>query len=145
MRRRATPSRRLALQVLVVAVALLYALPLVWMLSTSLKPAEQTLRSPPTLAPEPLSALPRFARENYIGEVGPDATVVTRGVWTDPVIDFPLFLRNSLVVALLSAFARHYVVAFAARHEVSVGQVSRLIDVAAGLVLMALALVELAG
>ncbi len=102
MRRRATPSRRLALQVLVVAVALLYALPLVWMLSTSLKPAEQTLRSPPTLAPEPLSALPRFARENYIGEVGPDATVVTRGVWTDPVIDFPLFLRNSLVVALLS-------------------------------------------
>ena len=102
MRRRATPSRRLALQVLVVAVALLYALPLVWMLSTSLKPAEQTLRSPPTHAPEPLSALPRFARENYIGEVGPDATVVTRGVWTDPVIDFPLFLRNSLVVALLS-------------------------------------------
>ena len=102
VRRRATPSRRLALQVLVVAVALLYALPLVWMLSTSLKPAEQTLRSPPTLAPEPLSALPRFARENYIGEVGPDATVVTRGVWTDPVIDFPLFLRNSLVVALLS-------------------------------------------
>jgi multiple sugar transport system permease protein len=87
---------------MVAAVALLYALPLVWMLSTSLKPADQTLRSPPTLAPEPLSALPRFARENYIGEVGPDGTVVTRGVWTDPVIDFPLFLRNSLVVALLS-------------------------------------------
>lgn len=102
MRRRATPSRRLALHVLVAAVALLYALPLVWMLSTSLKPADQTLRSPPTLAPEPLSALPRYARENYIGEVGPDGTVVTRGVWTDPVIDFPLFLRNSLVVALLS-------------------------------------------
>jgi len=87
---------------MVAAVALLYALPLVWMLSTSLKPADQTLRSPPTLAPEPLSALPRFARENYIGEVDPDGTVVTRGVWTDPVIDFPLFLRNSLVVALLS-------------------------------------------
>lgn len=102
VRRRATPSRRLALHALVAAVALLYALPLVWMLSTSLKPADQTLRSPPTLAPEPLSALPRFARENYIGEVGPDGTVVTRGVWTDPVIDFPLFLRNSLVVALLS-------------------------------------------
>lgn len=102
MRRRATPSRRLALHAMVAAVALLYALPLVWMLSTSLKPADQTLRSPPTLAPEPLSALPRFARENYIGEVGPDGTVVTRGVWTDPVIDFPLFLRNSLVVALLS-------------------------------------------
>lgn len=102
VRRRATPSRRLVLHALVAAVALLYALPLVWMLSTSLKPADQTLRSPPTLAPEPLSALPRFARENYIGEVGPDGTVVTRGVWTDPVIDFPLFLRNSLVVALLS-------------------------------------------
>lgn len=102
MRRRATPSRRLALNALVAAVALLYALPLVWMLSTSLKPSDQTLADPPTLLPEPLSALPRYARENYIGQVDADGGVVTRGVWTDPVIDFPLFLRNSLLVALLS-------------------------------------------
>lgn len=48
-----------------------------------------------------------------------------------------------VIVALLSAFARCFVVAFSADHGLSMAQVSRAIDIAAGLVLMALALVEL--
>ena len=48
-----------------------------------------------------------------------------------------------VVVALLSAFARHYVVALTSRHGVSLGQASRAIDIGAGLLLVALALVEL--
>ncbi len=80
----------------------LYALPLLWMFSTSLKPVEQVLADPPTLLPEPLTSVPRYAAENYIGRVGPDGVGDPRGVWTDPVVDFPLFLRNSLVVAILS-------------------------------------------
>ncbi|MCC7390673.1 MAG: carbohydrate ABC transporter permease [Phycisphaerales bacterium] len=83
-------------------VGVLYALPLLWMFSTSLKPVEQVLADPPTLLPEPLGSVPRYAAENYIGRVGPDGVGDPRGVWTDPVVDFPLFLRNSLVVAILS-------------------------------------------
>lgn len=83
-------------------IGLLYAMPLVWMLSTSLKPVDQVLTDPPTLLPEPVTSIPRYALDNYIGEVGPDGVAEPRGVWTDPVVDFPLFLRNSLVVAILS-------------------------------------------
>jgi multiple sugar transport system permease protein len=86
----------------VALVGVLYALPLLWMFSTSLKPVEQVLADPPTLLPEPLTSVPRYAAENYIGRVGPDGVGDPRGVWTDPVVDFPLFLRNSLVVAILS-------------------------------------------
>lgn len=50
-----------------------------------------------------------------------------------------------VIVALLSAFARRFVVAFSAGHGVSMGRVSQVIDIGAGLVLMALALAELAG
>ncbi|HZW08397.1 MAG TPA: carbohydrate ABC transporter permease [Phycisphaerales bacterium] len=100
--RRAFASRRLILNLAAALVGLLYALPLIWMLSTSLKPTAQTLAHPPTLLPEPVGDLPRFARENYVGELDEQGRAVVRGVWTDPVVDFPLFLRNSLVVALLS-------------------------------------------
>lgn len=72
------------------------------MLSTSLKPVDQVLADPPTLLPHPITAIPGYAADNYIGHVGPDGAGDPRGVWTDPVVDFPLFLRNSLVVALLS-------------------------------------------
>lgn len=99
---RRSPAKRRTLTLLASAVALLYALPLLWMLSTSLKPVEQTLADPPTLLPHPVSAIPRYAVENYIGQLDESGAAIHRGVWTDPVVDFPLFLRNSLIVALLS-------------------------------------------
>lgn len=102
MRRRPSISRRLALNIAVAVVGLLYALPLLWMLSTSLKPTPQTLIDPPTLLPEPLTELPRYARENYVGVLDDEGEAVVRGVWTDPVVEFPLFFRNSLIVAILS-------------------------------------------
>lgn len=73
-----------------IVIALSFAAPLLWMVATSLKPPAQAMRTPPTLLPEPASETLRFAAENY------------SAVWNDPVIDFPLYLRNSLVVALLN-------------------------------------------
>lgn len=94
--------RRGGLYAALIGVSLLYALPLLWMLSTSVKPTTQTLQNPPRWLPEPVSILPRQAYDNYIGRVGPAGEVIARGVWHDPVIDFPLYLRNTLIVAALS-------------------------------------------
>jgi multiple sugar transport system permease protein len=79
-----------------------FLLPLLWVVSTSLKTPEETMHTPPVLVPGPLSSLPSRAFSNYVGVVSPDGTPDPRGVWTDPVIDFPLYLRNSLVVVILS-------------------------------------------
>lgn len=70
--------------------AAVFALPLVWMVVTSLKPESQALTNPPLPWPVPVGETGRFAAENY------------GGVWRDPVVDFPLYLRNTLIVALLS-------------------------------------------
>jgi multiple sugar transport system permease protein len=85
-------SRSLSL-LLLVAVSVAFALPLIWMLLTSIKPASQTVATAETVAsvlPTPLSQVPSYARDNF-----------TR-VFTDPVVDFPLYLRNTLLVTLLS-------------------------------------------
>ena len=147
-----TPAFRLAHHGALIAISVVFALPLIWMISTSLKPVEQTLADPPTFVPratvemaidqaqanvqrlevEGLSGTPRHERavsrlealqagdapvdivatlaqqaaDNYVGTTAttPDGmqVEVTRGVWTDPVIDFPLYLRNTLIIAFLS-------------------------------------------
>ncbi len=74
---------------LVVHIALLmicagFVLPLVWMISTSLKPVEQAVEYPPRF-------IPREVRlDNY------------RDIFSLPNLDFALFARNTLLVALLS-------------------------------------------
>ncbi len=93
---------RIAVYAVLVGISLLFALPLLWMLSTSLKPTEQTLANPPTLLPEPISIVPQQVVRNYIGELDSDGEVIHRGVWTDPVVDFPLYLRNTLLVSFLA-------------------------------------------
>jgi len=93
---------RIAVYAVLVGISLLFALPLLWMLSTSLKPTEQTLANPPTLLPEPISIVPQQVVRNYIGELDADGEVIHRGVWTDPVVDFPLYLRNTLLVSFLA-------------------------------------------
>ena len=101
-RNHTNPVSRVFVYLALLVVCFVFALPLLWMVSTSLKPVDQTLREPPTILPEPITSLPSQAWKNYVGEVDADGTVVDRGVWTDPVVDFPLYLRNTLVIAALS-------------------------------------------
>ncbi|MEM7629469.1 MAG: carbohydrate ABC transporter permease [Planctomycetota bacterium] len=84
------------------AIALVFLLPLLWMLSTSAKTVEQTLADPPTFLPTPLGEVPGRLLDNYVGSVNDEGLPDPRGVWTDPVVDFPLYLRNTLTVVGLS-------------------------------------------
>ena len=192
-RRTSGPLRRSLLYVTLVAIAALFLLPLGWMVTTSIKPVEQTLATPPTVLPRVTAAvvlehlqaeramavleapgsaaaqagldeaiehwravaaderaleeteravmrlerldgapeqelaearaaaetlrqrvegeldriptlptLAAIARDNYAGRTGPGGEVVVRGVLNDPVIDFMLYLRNTLVIVCLS-------------------------------------------
>lgn len=75
---------------LLVAITIAYAAPLVWMISTSVKPEQQAVSRSLRLLPDPVSSTPLHAAQNYAR------------VWNDPVIDFPLYARNSLVVSTLA-------------------------------------------
>src|SRR5688572_30639939 len=81
---------RLARQVLLAVIAVAFISPLVWMLTTSIKPEPQAASREFSLLPHPASSTPRVAAENY------------RAVWTDESVRFPLYLRNTLIVAGLS-------------------------------------------
>lgn len=80
---------RLAMYGLLIAIAVTYASPLLWMLSTSAKPMDQAISKPPHLLPEPAGQTLSYAADNY-GKV-----------WNDPAVNFPLYLRNTLIVAFL--------------------------------------------
>lgn len=190
--RTSNPASRVALYTVLGVIAVLFLLPLVWMVSTSIKPVEQTMSNPPTFVPratarvvldhlqakremlalkdpaspelapldaqlaewtqtvraedeldeakrtlarlerledtpadevagarervktletridDALDSVPAFplllrqAVDNYAGRTGPEGEVVVRGVLNDPVIDFLLYLRNTLIVVCLS-------------------------------------------
>lgn len=68
---------------LILAVCVAYALPFVWMVSTSLKTLDQTMAQPPRWIPAPVQP-GNYAR-----------------VLTHEKVDFPLFIRNTLIVAVL--------------------------------------------
>jgi len=97
---------RIALYVVLALVAVAYALPLAWMLSTSIKPAEEALS-------QSVGLLPRLADADHPGgipKVHPGywprlAEQIGRNyadVMRSPVADFRLYIRNSLIVAFLS-------------------------------------------
>ncbi|MFN7022296.1 MAG: carbohydrate ABC transporter permease [Phycisphaerales bacterium] len=67
-----------------------FVAPLVWMVSTSIKPEDQAASTEIRLLPDPPSVALRQAAANY------------SGVWNDRAVQFPLYLRNTLVVAALS-------------------------------------------
>lgn len=81
---------RWALHGVLALVALAFLLPLLWMVATSLKPEAQAASPELRWLPDPPSSAPRQALDNYAA------------VWTDPSITFPVYLRNTLVVAGLS-------------------------------------------
>lgn len=72
------------------AVAIIFLMPLVWMLVTSVKPESQATDGTISFLPSPASSLPERASENYAA------------VWNDPAVTFPIYLRNTLIVATLS-------------------------------------------
>lgn len=68
---------------------LLFVAPLLWMLATSFKPEDQAASASLRLLPEPASSTLSQTQDNYTQ------------VWNDPTIRFPLYFRNTLVVAVL--------------------------------------------
>lgn len=73
-----------------VVVAAVYLVPLAWMVATSLKPESQAASARLSLLPDPASSAPGVAARNYTA------------VWRDETVRFPLYLRNTLIVAGLS-------------------------------------------
>jgi multiple sugar transport system permease protein len=104
--RRHNPFGLLLLYVLLAMVGLVYVLPLVWMASTSIKPAGEALS-------RSVGLLPKLADSEH-----PDGRLVTDGqywgaldtqvsqnykdVLNSPIADFRLYIHNSMVVAVLS-------------------------------------------
>jgi multiple sugar transport system permease protein len=82
-------QRTIAFAVLSIA-ALIFLAPLIWMIATSAKPETQAASGAVSLLPDPPSIAPETAAQNY------------NAVWHDESINFPLYLRNTLIVAFLS-------------------------------------------
>ena len=101
------PIRIAALAILTV-VGFVFIMPLIWMVSTSLKPQEEISTTKLEFLPRNIAKAPQYARENYYDGRKPfvdDGGVERlgyRGVWKSENVHFELYLRNTLVVALLS-------------------------------------------
>lgn len=87
---RGTIGPRVALYAMLAVTALLFLTPLVWMAGTSLKPETQAASQELRLLPDPASSVFHQAAKNY------------REVWDDPSVEFPVYLRNTLIVAGLA-------------------------------------------
>ncbi len=75
---------RVVLHLVLIAVAILFVLPLVWMVSVSLKPSEEVLQFPPVF-------FPQAPQTDAYGEV-----------FQSESFDYLLYARNTLLVAVLS-------------------------------------------
>ena len=100
-------ARVLALLILAV-VGLSFLMPLVWMISTSLKPQEEVTTAGFKLLPHDAARTPSYAYENYyagrpkiVDRSGIERTGY-EGVLTSENVHFVLYLRNTLIVVLLS-------------------------------------------
>jgi multiple sugar transport system permease protein len=99
---------RVVALVLLAAVGFVFIMPLVWMVSTSLKPQEEISTTKLEFVPQNVGKIPQYAYENYYagrGRFVDDKGVERlgyRGVLTSDNVHFILYLRNTLVVALLS-------------------------------------------
>src|SRR3954451_23269577 len=84
-RRRKRLPQRLLVHAVLIVLSLLFAMPFVWLLSTSLKPNEQLFVIPPEWIPRP------FTWSNY-----PEATTY---------IPFFLYMRNTVYIAVFNVVA----------------------------------------
>jgi multiple sugar transport system permease protein len=81
---------RALFRTLMVLAAAMFLLPLLWMLNTSTLSEQQAASGQVLVAPGGLGQTAARVAENY------------RRVWTDEAVNFPLYLRNTLIVAALS-------------------------------------------
>jgi len=81
---------RVVVYALVIAIAGAFLLPLAWMVGTSWKTGAQAAAGGLSPLPDPATDLVKNVRDNY------------SAVWTDPSVTFPLYLRNTLIIASLS-------------------------------------------
>jgi multiple sugar transport system permease protein len=104
-RNRSSPLARLTLYAALALLAVAFATPLLWMLATALRPADQTLDPTVGLLPriqtDAGDTLSPLAPSYWSGVAGVVADN-TRAVLDSPTHDFPLYMQNSLKVALLS-------------------------------------------
>lgn len=110
---RAQPTRRRAARVIPHAIlwliTVLFAIPLLCMVTVSLKTADDA--AAPGIGILPQVADPRIAPDappipisspHYWSALAHQVSTNYRTVWTTPSADFPLYFHNSLIVALLS-------------------------------------------
>jgi multiple sugar transport system permease protein len=81
---RRSPVQRITSHASLWIIALMFTAPFVWMVSTSLKTISQAMGDPPVLVPDPVMV------ENYSRVIHHDR------------LDFPLYARNTLVIAALA-------------------------------------------
>jgi len=115
--RRRSPASRAMLALAIAVVGVLYAAPLAWMVGVATKPADQA--SSPSLSP-----LPAFAAADgssiawwepaYWAKVWASAAANFSEVWSSPLADFPTYLRNTLIVGVLSVVGMTFSSAVAA-------------------------------
>lgn len=96
---------RVVLTALMVMVGLAFVTPLVWMATTSMKPAAETLS-------RDVGILPQFADEagqapsklggEYVERLGKQAAANYNAAFDNPVTDFRLYIRNTALVSVLS-------------------------------------------
>ena len=103
-----TRAQRATLTLAALVVAIVFALPIVWMVGTSVKPLEQVASTKVSFLPDHPARTPRYLVENYV--TGREAFVDEQGiehpaydgVLTSENVNFTLFFRNTLIVALLA-------------------------------------------
>jgi len=88
--RSSSALQRVSLQLALALAAVLFLAPLAWMLVTSIKPAAQAASGSLSPLPSPPGQTLAIAGRNY------------RDVWTDDTVTFPIYLRNTLIIASLS-------------------------------------------
>jgi multiple sugar transport system permease protein len=81
---RRTPLQRFTSHATLWLIGLMFTAPFLWMLSTSLKTIDQAMQDPPTVIPHPVMV------QNYAKVIHADR------------LDFPLYARNTLVIAALA-------------------------------------------
>lgn len=87
--RKSSLTKRIVTHVALVLLSLLFVMPLLWMLSTSLKPIEQTMTSPPEWIPR------QFLWENYPKAIAYHSEELG-------FIPFLVYARNTLIITILA-------------------------------------------
>jgi multiple sugar transport system permease protein len=73
-----------------IAAAIFFAGPMIWMLITAMKTEAQAADPSTGILPPELSQVPSVVMQN------------AKDVWTDPSVTIPVYLRNTLIIAVLS-------------------------------------------